>query len=78
VARTDKTRPWQVKVKEYEVKRPRHVDRELGWTYWTYEWWRGEFRCGCKTCGYDAFETPRRKKQRTEGKRQTRDWLREY
>jgi hypothetical protein len=69
MSRTDKTRPFWVKRKDYEIKRPRLTEEENPWTYRLYEHWRGEFRCGCMMCGYDSWGTPRRKRDRAETKR---------
>jgi hypothetical protein len=77
VSRTDKTRPFWVKQVEYTTCFPRTKD-DWPRTYRAYEWWRGEFRCCCKMCGYDAFGTPLRKRRRAEGKRIVRNWWREY
>lgn len=78
MSRTDKTRPFWVKKDEYKVCRPRTEEGNKFAEYRTYEWWRGEFRCGCMMCGYDAYGTPRRKLDRAEGKRQARNWKKEW
>jgi hypothetical protein len=65
VSRTDKTRPYEVKLRELP---PNAVI-----------FWRPEFGCGrsCKHCwGWHAKAEDRRVRQ--ERKRQARDWQREY
>lgn len=49
--------------------------------YWdfSFAYYRSPWaRCGCDMCGYDAFQTPRRKRQRKEGKRIARNWRDEW
>jgi hypothetical protein len=78
MSRTDKTRPYWVKKQEYANRFPRTED-DWPRTYRAYKWWHPEFRCGCGLCGWDGnFETPRRKKQRAEAKRQIAEGLRAY
>lgn len=74
MSRTDKTRPYWVKKKDYPILYPRLEDHD-GWSFRTYEWWRGEFRCPCKMCGWDSYGTPLRKKQRAESKKIIREQM---
>lgn len=74
---TDKTRPFWVKQEEYRNRFPRTED-DFPRSYRAYKWWHPEFRCGCAMCGYDAFETPLRKRLRAEGKKAIQEGLRDY
>lgn len=78
MSKTDKTRPFWVKKEDYKIYRPRLNEDQRVWEYRTYKWWMGEFRCSCKRCGYDAYQTPRRKLDRAESKRVSRSWEKEY
>lgn len=76
MSKTDKTRPYWVKKNEYKNHFPRTSD-DFPRTYRQYEWWRGEFSCSCPgLCSIGLKEKGR--KIRREGKRQARDWHREY
>lgn len=77
MSRTDKTRPFWVKREEYKICRPRLTEEAKPWTYQLYEYWRGEFRCGCKMCGWDAYGTPQRKTRRAWEKKYCSDGWRE-
>lgn len=64
MSKTDKTRPWRVKMMEHprEIHDHRNGKCEIadgtstgGWTpegqcHFDADWWRPEFRCGCKLC----------------------------
>lgn len=65
VSRTDKTRPYRVKIAEY----PENADI----------YWRPEFGCGrsCKHC-WGGWAKAEDRRDRQAAKRQTRNWQREY
>jgi hypothetical protein len=65
MSRTDKTRPYRVKLAEAQSADPYGTTREA-WLVW-----RPEFRCCCKSCT-DPTQTPRAKRRR-----ETRLWQRE-
>jgi hypothetical protein len=62
--------------------------RELRWGSWHDDcfWWPSfsyyrsqDARCPCYMCSYDAFDVPRRLRERREGKRYCKDgWRDEY
>ena len=107
LSKTDKTRPYWVKVRDkhsYLVENHDHRDGvcnlperptttnradymwsapwQSGDCVWitSSEWWKSsDARCPCYMCGYDAYDTPRRLRERREGKRYCRDgWRDEY
>lgn len=74
MSRTDKTRPYWVKKKDHEIKRPRMAEGEWYLEYYTYEWWLGEMRCGCPFCSDTAGRKERARKDRYQGRREARNW----
>lgn len=68
MSRTDKTRPWWVKVREHAVKYPRrteplhHQDR----------YWLGELRCGCAMCQDQDGRKQQARRSRYAGRREAR------
>lgn len=91
MSRTDKTRPYWVKLQEHPVEHHDHRDgvcdlasgrataRDHGWKrgkcYIDADWTRSEFRCGCSMCDADAYQVPRKRRQRIEAKQQIREQL---
>lgn len=73
MSRTDKTRPYHIKMAELQQADPYGTKREAWVT------WRHEFRCGrsCNTCwGWEGKAEDRR--VRHEGKRQAQNWRKDY
>jgi hypothetical protein len=52
------------KTNPYRIKQDQHPR----------QWWRPEFRCTCRLCKAPGLN----RELRREGKRQARDWWREY
>lgn len=72
LSKTDKTRPWSIKVAEVRARDPYRARREA------YPWDRHVYGCAhsCWMCrGYLAYE---RRVERRAGKQATRDWQKEY
>lgn len=73
MSRTDKTRPYHVKMAELQEADPFGTRREAWVT------WRREFGCGrsCKSC-YGWASKQEDRKARRQSKTQTRNWKKEY
>lgn len=77
MSRTDKTDPWHVKSRDPNLHYRYFDNAAQKWTTWP-KWWVGAARCNCYMC-YDADDLRRRhRKERQEGKRQARNWERDY
>jgi hypothetical protein len=92
VSRTEKTQPHWVKRFEWYREVHNHIKgycdlpespraQGNGWPqnwrvacYYDCDWDKPIYRCGCGMCGYPS----RSKQLRQEGKRQVREWWREY
>lgn len=89
MSKTDKTRPWHVKMAEHPHEVHNHTNgvceikgkkpsRDLtsardGACYFGPMYWRREFHCGCPICGYDPGGFMKRKERRA-GKREARNY----
>lgn len=86
LSKTDKTRPWWVKIKERDlgVESHDHCDGECNYSddqvwgnnncYRTGKWWVPAMRCGCPICSDKCHRKAQNKKDRQRGRQEADNW----